>query len=493
MSIEQKHLIEKNKTARMCGVMLTAGIFLFAILSMFADGVTAYLRTGAIVKAALAVISIFVMFALYPKLKTNMNYRYVVTLSLAVQYMVNVIWSKSDKIYTMMFTIVIIVLIYGVARTVLVGSVCAIVGILIAGVIGIKGGYLVVADIVTQMIFALTACFVAVYYCSMQRRQQTENIEAIQTGLDAQTETSNTVISLAEELNRKFLEAQDMSDSLNESMETTHTAVMEIVEGSKTTAESVEHQTSQTADIQESINSVGREAKNIGEISEKVETSVEEGVVLIERLKKQAREVVNINTEASETTIALNNSIQDVQAITETILGISAQTNLLALNASIEAARAGEAGKGFAVVADEIRALSESTREATEEITRIIEQLTADAVSASDAMKKSADFAHKQNELIEETGDKLQAISDNTNILHDGVIEVNNSVNVVIAANSEIMDSITNLSATSEEVAASTDTVLSLSDSAMTALGDMNGILNEINSIAKEMEKSANS
>jgi methyl-accepting chemotaxis protein len=215
---------------------------------------------------------------------------------------------------------------------------------------------------------------------------------------------------------------------------------------------------------------------------------VEEGVALIEKLKAQAEEVAKINIETRTTTQALNESIKDVQAITETILGISSQTNLLALNASIEAARAGEAGKGFAVVADEIRTLSESTRKATEQISKIIERLTKDAQSAAESMTQSATVAQQQNELIEETGTKLNDIKSETDELHEGVLQVNGSVQNIIAANSLIMDSITNLSATSEQVAASTDTVLSVSDSSMEALNDMNGILGEISAISQRMQ-----
>ena len=53
------------------------------------------------------------------------------------------------------------------------------------------------------------------------------------------------------------------------------------------------------------------------------------------------------------------------------------------------------------------------------------------------------------------------------------------------------MDSITNLSATGEQVAASTDTALSISDSSMTALKEMNGLLSEIREIATHMEEAA--
>ena len=97
--------------------------------------------------------------------------------------------------------------------------------------------------------------------------------------------------------------------------------------------------------------------------------------------------------------------------ITRLITDIAEQTNLLALNATIEAARAGNAGKGFAVVALEVKNLANQTASATDEIAsqiRLVQQQTADAVQAIDAITSII------NDIDDVNGDVAAAVVDQT-------------------------------------------------------------------------------
>jgi methyl-accepting chemotaxis protein len=77
----------------------------------------------------------------------------------------------------------------------------------------------------------------------------------------------------------------------------------------------------------------------------------------------------------------LTASISAIERVVRTIATIAAQTNLLALNATIEAARAGPAGAGFRVVASEVKALSQQTQRATEDIVLSVKRIRERALS----------------------------------------------------------------------------------------------------------------
>ncbi len=483
MDLQQKQLNDKNRGGYLACMIINGAVLIITVLG-FANGFAA----GLVLRTVVCIAAMILSTILYRVMKNSEKFRHVCGVLMIIVYLATLAFSELNSMYAVAYAITIMVMLFGDQAFVVAGSIVAVAGILLRVIVSGLQGTITITDAIIEVLFVTVTCFLAILVVRTQIKHTNETINAVRAGAEVHIRTSEGVVKLAEELNQRFIHAQQVSDTLNETMDTTHNSVNEIAESSKLTAESVEQQTMQTGDIQQSIQKVGQEASHIGEISDRTSESVDESVVLIGQLKKQAAEVAKTNIETKATTEALNESIKDVQAITETILGISSQTNLLALNASIEAARAGEAGKGFAVVADEIRTLSESTRQATEQISAIIERLTQDAQTAANSMMQSVEYAQKQNELIEQTGEKLGNIKDETDELHEGVIQVNASVQNIIAANSIIMDSISNLSAQSEEVAASTETVLSVSDSSMEALSDMNGVLHEISEISKQME-----
>ena len=180
------------------------------------------------------------------------------------------------------------------------------------------------------------------------------------------------------------------------------------------------------------------------------------GKKLADDLQKQSLLVDKNTVKISETVEMLVDNVQHVNIITDSIINISSQTNLLALNASIEAARAGEAGRGFAVVADEIRKLAEETKSSTEKITEIINKLMLVTNETKQGIEQSAESIYVQRQKVEEVTTSFTQVETGMLELGDAVEIISKEVEEVLEANRKIIDSISLLSAASEEVSAGT-------------------------------------
>lgn len=123
----------------------------------------------------------------------------------------------------------------------------------------------------------------------------------------------------------------------------------------------------------------------------------------IEQLNNEVRQSSHITDELTEESEKINGMMAEIK-------GIADQTNLLALNAAIEAARAGEQGRGFAVVADEVRALSQRTQDATEQIQTSIDGIQNTLQSLNGAMEKGQLNAQECVDVTNETQESLQAL-----------------------------------------------------------------------------------
>ncbi len=80
--------------------------------------------------------------------------------------------------------------------------------------------------------------------------------------------------------------------------------------------------------------------------------------------------------------------VEEINGLSDSIMGIMNQTNLLALNAAIEAARAGEAGRGFSVVAEEIRNLSEQSADSVGKIRQITQEVVSSVEGLASVARK---------------------------------------------------------------------------------------------------------
>ncbi len=347
-----------------------------------------------------------------------------------------------------------------------------------------------------SLIDIASATIVVIFYliiiCLVERTGklfQRHMLGSIQEEKENQEKMMEDVIYVASEVRKGTQGAMDIMNELNESTGVVTGAVRDISGSTQLTADNIQSQTLMTQNIQDSIESTIARSESMVGIAEKSKELNNANLMIMNDIKSQSKTISETNANVANTMEALQERAHAVKGIADTIFAISSQTNLLALNASIESARAGEAGRGFAVVADEIRQLAEKTRTETETIASILDELSENAEQAVNAVAQSVEATNQQDELINKAAESFDEMNENVNELTQDIQEIDNMLANLSEANNHIVDSITQLSATTEEVTASSAQAEGLSNQNLENADNTKEILDQVLAVSQQLDK----
>lgn len=239
-------------------------------------------------------------------------------------------------------------------------------------------------------------------------------------------------------------------DTMNEALDQVSGEVASITDNTVSQAEKTQHVQQKVAEIGNAIEVIASNITLLSDSALKMKDCNESAEVIMQQLVEISRQNRQSIDEVQSQTDRTNQSALQIRTATEIIAGIASQTNLLALNASIEAARAGEQGKGFAVVAEEIRTLADQSRESSEQINKIVNELIDNSNVSVDITGKVSEAFEQQNAKIRETETIFTALNHEIESVSTSIQGINSEVGGLNEHKSAIEEKMDSLAAAAE-------------------------------------------
>ncbi len=224
-----------------------------------------------------------------------------------------------------------------------------------------------------------------------------------------------------------------------------------------------------SSSIEETSAMISKNAENAKasmQISQKSQSSVEEGKKFLNDMIYSIQEISDSNVEMVKQIDASNREIADIVKVineigakTQVINDIVFQTKLLSFNASVEAARAGEHGKGFAVVAEEIGNLAQMSGNSAKEISDLLGNSIHTVQTTIDNSKSritkivaNGDAKIKQGgEIARRCGEVFDEIVINVNQVNEMVGEISVASNEQATGVKEITTAVSELDSAGQQ------------------------------------------
>jgi methyl-accepting chemotaxis protein len=294
--------------------------------------------------------------------------------------------------------------------------------------------------------------------------------------------SASTVGNSAEELS-------DMANQIASTTEGVSNAVQEIATGAIQQAEEIQEAAENVGKITDAVGGVQHSTDDMEALAAKMKEASEASSKSLLTLQDSSSEMTDKIEEIARTIGATQDAVSNINEKVEGISGIASQTNLLSLNASIEAARAGEAGKGFAVVAEEIRKLADDSENLAQEIRQVMDVLLKEAEEAVAAAGEVKQGNIEQQEALGETLSSVNGMIEDIDKTVEGVKQIANGATTCVQSNDIVSETMSSLSAISQENAASSETTGGSVEELSSTVTNLAESANELKDISEKLNE----
>mgnify|MGYP003252807940 FL=1 len=405
--------------------------------------------------------------------------KHLVAVGYAVLYSFVIFTTTNAVLYVYVIPIVFVVCVYNDIAYIIKICTGIIIENLIVAIAGMMNGSFGFVNFGSSLSQITVIVMVAIYSIMTVKTLQNNNDQKLRIVEEANKKTEELLSNMEHVANAMKTGIDDIYekiDKLSEASKRTKGAMSEVSSGIMETAETVQKQLEQTEEIQKKVDHVSNASDAIHQSMDETMRILQSGEndirILVEEVEVSVQKGDNVTKQLQE----LDEYMDKMNSIVELIQGITSQTSLLALNASIEAARAGEAGRGFSVVATEISGMAVQTKEATVQITELIQNVTGAINSVVEVVRDMIEGINHEKKSTQNTADSFWYIRKNTDAIRDNIKQLAKDVEELNRANTEIASSVQTISQVSEEVAAHAAQTLSAEEQNMQHLNGINDL-----------------
>lgn len=325
---------------------------------------------------------------------------------------------------------------------------------------------------------------------------RSDEFGVLETNFNGMMDDVSGLIHAVEDKSNHILEVaggiSEVAGNTKTTIEQVTQAIDSVAQGAVKQAESTQEANTEVEHLKNSLDETKEYVSGMNGITEKANEVSTEGIESVKDLIEKSGKTAEKSKVSLEVMNEMVESIDKIFYISDTIADITSQTNLLSLNASIEAARAGEMGKGFAVVADEIRKLADESKESTDEIKKIITEITEKSKLVESTMQENEVLQTEQQEAINRTEEIFGEIMKQIEMLGSGMERIN-ALNDTMSANKDlVVDKMGTIASVSEQSAAATEEVNASTEQVNVTMEEISEHTETLQAIAKDLMETIN-